>query len=276
MSNIKAIVLDLDGTLLGSDKSISNRNYETVKKCYDSGIHIIVATARPPRAANQFVNNFPFADYLVYYNGALTICKSKQTQGHISIPMEISQQINEFIELHAPHSIINYEVNDSCYTRTPIPDSQLSHFGIRSNDPKPLVADKDFLSSLSPTKILVHGYSTWMDVIEQFGDYVNVIATDGGVLVQIMQKSASKEKAVQWVLDEIGVKSENVMVFGDDFNDLGLFQMCGFPVAMENAIIELKNCAAHVTESNDNDGVAVALDRLVVKSLTDDSNVRGE
>ena len=86
MSDIQAIVLDLDGTLLGSDKSISPRNYQTVKRCYDSGIHIIVATARPPRAANQFVKNFPFVDYLVYYNGALITCKSKQTQRHISIP----------------------------------------------------------------------------------------------------------------------------------------------------------------------------------------------
>jgi Cof subfamily protein (haloacid dehalogenase superfamily) len=263
MSDIQAIVLDLDGTLLGSDKSISPRNYEAVKRCYDSGIHIIVATARPPRAANQFVKNFPFVDYLVYYNGAQTICKSKQTQRHISIPMEISHQINNFIELHAPQSIINYEVYDSCYTCTPVPDSQLSHFGIRSNDPKPLVVDKNFIRSLSPTKILVHGYSTWMDVIEQFGNHVNVIATDGGVLIQIMQKSASKEEAVRWVLDEIGVKPENAMVFGDDYNDLGLFQLCGFPIAMGNAIIELKNCAAHVTDSNDNDGVAITLERLV-------------
>jgi Cof subfamily protein (haloacid dehalogenase superfamily) len=264
MADIKAIVLDLDGTLLGSDKSISTRNYQSVKRCYDSGIHIIVATARPPKAANQFIQNFPFVDYLVYYNGALIICKSKQTQRHICIPMEISQQINNFIELHAPQSIISYEFNDSWYTCTPIPESKLGHFGISSNDPRPPVVDKDFISSLSPTKILVHDYSTWRDVIEEFGDHVNVIATDEGVLIQIMQKSASKEEAVQWVLNDIGVKSENVMVFGDDFNDLGLFNKCGFPIAMENAITELKNCAKHITESNDNDGVAVALEKFVV------------
>lgn len=86
-------------------------------------------------------------------------------------------------------------------------------------------------------------------------------------MVQIMQKSASKEEAVQWVLNDIGVKSKHVMVFGDDFNDLGLFEMCGFPIAMGNAIIELKNCAAHVTDSNDNDGVAVALEGLLMQSL---------
>jgi HAD superfamily hydrolase (TIGR01484 family) len=145
-----------------------------------------------------------------------------------------------------------------------VPDSQCAQFGIRSNDPKPQVVDKEFISLLSPTKILVLGCTTWRDMLEQFGDHVNVIATDGGILVQIMQKSASKEEAVKWVLNDIGVKSENVMVFGDDFNDLGLFHMCGFPIAMENAIIELKNCARHTTESNDNDGVAVALEKFVM------------
>ncbi|MGO4270761.1 HAD family hydrolase, partial [Paenibacillus sp. TAF58] len=155
-------------------------------------------------------------------------------------------------------------VNDSWYACKPVPDSQRAHFGIRLNDPTPQVMDIDFISSLSPTKILIQGYNSWKKILEQFGNHVNVIATDGGVLVQIMQKSTSKEEAVQWVLNDIGVKSENVVVFGDDFNDLGLFQMCGFPIAMENAIIELKNCAAHVTTSNDEDGVAVALERLVV------------
>jgi hydroxymethylpyrimidine pyrophosphatase-like HAD family hydrolase len=91
-----------------------------------------------------------------------------------------------------------------------------------------------------------------------------VIATDGGVLIQIMHKSASKEKAVEWVLSEIGVKSENVMVFGDDFNDLGLFHLSGFPVAMGNAIIELKKCAVYITDSNDNDGVANAIGKFVI------------
>lgn len=264
MSKIQAIVLDLDGTLLSSDKAISPRNYQAVRKCFESGIHVIVATARPPRSANQFMKNFPFVDYMVYYNGALVSCESKKTKRHISIPLEISQQINKFIELRVPQSIISYEVNDSWYTCRPVPESQCAHLGIRSNDPKPQVVDNDFISSLSPTKILVLGCSAWRDIIEQFGDHVNVIATDGGVLVQIMQKSASKEEAVQWVLNEIGAKSENVMVFGDDFNDLGLFHMCGFPIAMENAIIELKNIATHITESNDNDGVAIAIEKFVV------------
>lgn len=261
--DIQAIVLDLDGTLLTSDKSISARNYEAVKRCYDSGIHIIIATARPPRAANQFVQSLPFVDYLVYYNGALVTCKSQQTQRHISIPNEVSQQIINFLECNAPHSLRSFEVNDSWYACTPIPDALRGQFGLRRNDPQPQVTDNGFIGSLSPTKILIQGYDTWREIVDHFGDHVNVIATDGGGLIQIMHKSASKEEGVQWVLQDLGVKSENVMVFGDDYNDLGLFHWSGIPVAMGNAIIELKNCAAHITESNDNDGVAVAIERLI-------------
>ena len=105
MPSIQAIVLDLDGTLLNSDKSISSRNYQAVTRCFDSGIHIIIATARPPRATNQFLKKFPFVDYMVYYNGALVTCKSKQNERHISIPIEMSQQINTFIELREPQSL---------------------------------------------------------------------------------------------------------------------------------------------------------------------------
>ncbi|MBB3110976.1 hypothetical protein FHS18_003044 [Paenibacillus phyllosphaerae] len=208
MTEIQAIVLDLDGTLLDRHKSISPRNYSAVKRCYDSGIHIIVATARPPRIAEQFVQSLPFVDYLVFYNGALVKCKSKQTQQHISIPIEVSEQINEFMRLNEPQSTISYEVNDLWYTCTPVPETESAQFGARSNDAQPQVVDYDFIRSISPTKILALGYSNWRDVSQRFGDQVNVIATDGEVLVQIMHKSASKENAVKSVLNDIGVNPE--------------------------------------------------------------------
>ena len=264
MSNIKAIVLDLDGTLLTTSKSVSPRNYRAVKACYDSGLRIIVATARPPRAVRQFLKDAPFVDYTVFYNGALVTCELKKIQRHISISTEISRQISEFIMFQEPKSVISYEVNDFWYTSAPVPDSQCSQFGIRPTDPKPEVVNHDFIKRLSPTKILVLGYNQWTGISERFGDQVNVIATDDGVLVQIMHKLASKENGVQWVLEDIGLSPEDVMVFGDDFNDLGLFHLCGFPIAMGNGINELKNRAKFVTKSNDEDGVAVALEKFVL------------
>lgn len=266
MPDIQAIVLDLDGTLLDSGKSVSPRNYRAVKKCFEAGIQIIVAKARPPRAVAQLRKDLPFVDYMVYYNGALVTCQSKQTWRHISIPIVISLQMIDFLKRNDPQPIITYEVNDAWYSCAPVSDSACAQFGARSNDPKPQVVDDEFIRSISPTKILVVGYRTWRDVVQTFGDQVNVIATDRGALVQIMAKSASKEEAVQAVLHEIGIHADQVMVFGDDYNDWGLFQMCGFPIAMGNGIDELKKCAAYITESNDHDGVAAALEKFILSA----------
>jgi Cof subfamily protein (haloacid dehalogenase superfamily) len=265
MFDIKAIVLDLDGTLLNSDKLISPRNCVAITKCYELGIHIVVATARPPRAADKFMKDLPFVDYKLFYNGALISCASKQVKRHISIPADVSQQIIQFISSTDPHAMLSFEVNDAWYTSILLQDSQRSHLGIGPADPSPEIVDSDFINSLSPTKILVSGYDSWDELVAPFGNHVNVISTDGGTLVQIMHKLASKENAVQWVLDEIEVSKENVMVFGDDYNDLGLFRVCGIPIAMGNGVTELKKLAKHVTESNDNDGVAVALEKFVLR-----------
>lgn len=264
MAVIQAIVLDLDGTLLDCDKTISPRNYRAIKTCYVSGIHIIVATARPPRAVEQYEQAIPFADYMVYYNGALVKCKSKQIQHHICIPRSVSKQLHEFMMRSEPHSTISYEVNDLWYSCSAVNETESAQYGVRPGQPKPQVVDYEFIRTLSPTKILALGYHAWREVVGKFGDQVNVIATDGGDLVQIMHKSASKENAVKSILNEIGIHQDNVMVFGDDYNDLGLFQMCGFPIAMGNGIEELKAYAKYITESNDNDGVAVALERFVL------------
>lgn len=264
MGDINAIVLDLDGTLLNSSKVVSSRNLRAVKACHDRGLPVIIATARPPRAVRRYLQHVPLVDCMVFYNGALMSCESKQTQRHISIPSDVSSRISEFIRNHAPESYVSYEVNDSWYTSVPVPESQYPHLGIQPTDPKPAVVSNVFTKSLSPTKILVVGYNDWYNIIERFGDYVNVIATDDGVLVQITHKLASKENGVEWVLSDMGVDADDVMVFGDDFNDLGLFRRCGFPVAMDNGIPELKRLAKFVTVSNDEDGVAVALEKFVL------------
>ncbi|WP_083413001.1 HAD family hydrolase [Bacillus massilinigeriensis] len=57
------------------------------------------------------------------------------------------------------------------------------------------------------------------------------------------------------------------MVFGDDYNDLGLFDMCGYPIAMGNAVEELKNKAMITTETNDEDGVAVVLENYLRRNI---------
>lgn len=96
------------------------------------------------------------------------------------------------------------------------------------------------------------------------------LASGRDTLIQIMERTVSKESAVNGVLTKLGIPTDSTMVFGDDINDLGLFHMCGFPVAMANAIPELKGVAKFVTTTNYEDGVAMALERFILNGQRDE------
>lgn len=262
---VKCIVLDLDGTLLNSERSISTVNLQTIQSCKKNGIHIVVATARPPRAVRHLLSDESFNDYVIYYNGALVTNESDGIYDHIHIPAEISVKITDFVSANAPRSIISYEVDNAWFSTQAIPEGHYSELGIRASDPKPEIIEKQVFRSLSPTKILILGFKEWRTIKDYFGQYVNVVCTDDGLLVQIMNRNVSKENAVRRILDDMGILPQETMVFGDDFNDIGLFELCGFPVAMGNAISELKALAKFVTKSNDDDGIAFALQKFVLQ-----------
>lgn len=135
---------------------------------------------------------------------------------------------------------------------------------VRSNPKK---IDLHNLKQQSPTKMLVSNLLSYDSFNERFRNKVNIIKTDSNQLVQIMRMNISKEYAITLISDVLNISLDNIMVFGDDFNDLGMFQLCGYPVAMGNAVDELKNAAKEVTDTNDNDGVAKTLEALFKKSL---------
>ncbi|MNI91242.1 putative phosphatase [compost metagenome] len=83
------------------------------------------------------------------------------------------------------------------------------------------------------------------------------------MLTQISGKQASKESGIKKLCEIYGVSTEDTICFGDDSNDMGLFQLCGRSVAMGNAIEELKSIATEVTASNDEDGVAQVLEMML-------------
>lgn len=99
--------------------------------------------------------------------------------------------------------------------------------------------------------------------MEKFNTKLNILTTDNGKLTQLSSIRASKENAVAVLCKAMNIPLENVMVFGDDFNDIGLFNSCGWPVAMGNAIEELKLISKEITETNDNDGVAMILEDFI-------------
>ncbi|WP_342541963.1 HAD family hydrolase [Paenisporosarcina sp. FSL H8-0542] len=257
-NKVDAVVLDLDGTLLNSDKKVSNRNLDSIIEIHKLGIPIIIATARPPRTVKEFLpKELHEVAIIVFYNGALIINNPLQLNEHYSIDSTINQQIIEYLITNEPEHLFSIEVNDTWYSYK---DIDYRSFTKVSENPE--IIEIVEIKLKSPTKILVSNLKNIEDFTKKFGDKLEVINTDSNQLTQIMRLGISKESAIANLAERLEFSLEKTMVFGDDFNDLGLFKLCGIPIAMDNSIDELKSIAKEITTSNDEDGVANILEKF--------------
>lgn len=246
----KVFVFDLDGTLLDSNKKVSSRVIKNLKFLNKSSHEIVFATARPPRFVASVSNLFPFNTHSISYNGAWYKTNHGETIS-FSISKKIVKSIIKFLENNDPRCIISTEMNDKWIT--------YMNFDFKTyfNDEiGPKIVSKQDLIKNDCTKILINNCTVADKLKSKFSDICNIIVTDDGTLIQIMNITASKENAVKHLIENMGMKLADVICFGDDHNDIGLFKTCGTSVAMGNSIPELKNLATHITETNDNEGIS--------------------
>ncbi|MCQ6559268.1 Cof-type HAD-IIB family hydrolase [Paenibacillus mendelii] len=262
--NIQAIVLDLDGTLLNSNKEVSSRNLQAVMNGHRAGMKIIIATARPPRSVKAMLPlELLNLSSLICYNGAWVCDAMAGIEEHIPISQTATARIIEFCLEHLPRCIISLEVQDQWYSNQDIIDSTIY-------DPQfhPIMSTVDQLKAYHATKILLTEFDAWDHLQLLFGEEANIVVTDQGKLIQIMNKSVSKDTGIMKLCGHYGIKPDEIIVFGDDYNDMEMFRMSGYSIAMQNAVQELKDIASEVTASNDEHGVAIILERLLSERIS--------
>ncbi|MDR6726886.1 Cof subfamily protein (haloacid dehalogenase superfamily) [Paenibacillus amylolyticus] len=252
------VVLDLDGTLLNSNKEVSKRNLDAVLSCYLKGMRIIFATARPPRAVDWFLpQELLDIGAFVYYNGAQVICKETKIEINESIPAHVTTEILDYCLKCNPEIELTMEVRDEWFSLRQL--DYITSMNTRSN---PIVKPLKELKQYDATKILLSGNNDSSGLLKKFEGKVNILITDNNQLIQIMPLLASKELAITKLCELYHVELDSIIVFGDDHNDVGLFKKAGYAIAMGNAIRELKEIADEITDNNDEDGVAISLERF--------------
>jgi len=254
-----AVVLDLDGTLLNSQKKISERNRKAITGCFSNGIKIIYATARPPRTVKYLLPDELYQlGSFIYYNGAYVDCKFTQTTLHFPIPDYISKEFLDYCSIESTDCNLGVEVKDQWFSNRTVDYSTVTN--VKEN---PVVKTIQELKQLEVTKFLVTDIPDFNPIIERYSSNLNLIITDNGKLLQVMAKEASKEQAVRKLCEKYEISFDEIICFGDDHNDIGVFKASGYSVAMGNAINELKEISNEVTGTNDEDGVGQVLERLV-------------
>ena len=248
--NMKTIVVDLDRTLLHSDKSLSSYTIGVLKECKKRGMQVMVATARPLRDALPFCEKFPF-DAITAANGARVVCG--ETCVEYGMCQTSAERILRVLQCR-PDLRITVETGVCAYSNEPIAEYETT----LSDDLMGIVQTE------GTVKILVH-----LDREDMLETVQNALTEDvyatvaNGYLMQIMSKATTKWNGIKKMLEICGGSPAETIYFGDDNDDLEPIERCGIGVAVANGIEAVKAAADCIAESNEEDGVAKFLAQLI-------------
>jgi len=277
--DLKAIVLDIDGTLLNGEKIISSRTKEKLIQAQKDGIKVILASGRPTKGMLPLAEELEMDTYegfLVSYNGAEVFdVKTEETLFQQAISPELTNKILKHLADYNIVTMVDQEdymyVNDAYFDidfDVPAGHMNIVHYETRGGNFKVQEVD-DFETVVKKpvNKILIAGNPTYLEKHHEamrapFADEVTA-AFSAPFYFEYTDLGIDKAKALDEVLPEMGILPENIVSFGDGQNDRSIIEYAGIGVAMENAVPEILDIADEVTTSNDADGIAEFLDQYI-------------
>lgn len=250
---IRAVITDLDRTLLRTDKSVSAYTLSVLQKCRDRGILLMAATARPERAVTDYHRQIGF-HAIATLNGARVLLPHGAVENGID-PADAESILKRVIAL--PGLVLSLETENGLFSNVPLPEWNAVVFSGFPALPTDGVIYKLLLSSeaadIRPEVEAALTKNTYMTVA-------------GGQLIQVMSAAATKWNGVRLMLEAAGVTPGEAVFFGDDYDDLEPLKRCGVGVAVANAIGEALDAADFIAPGNDMDGVARYLEAHLLPS----------
>lgn len=272
MHKIRIIALDLDGTLLDSNKQLSKRNLAALGRAADAGIEIVPTTGRFYGGMPEVIRQLPFIHYAITVNGAQT---ASLMDGKVIYQAEIPwQQAVEIMAVLDEYPVIYdcYMNNEAWMTASMkeriddiVSDNHYRKMLHELRQPVPelkkFVADR--CQNVQKIQLFTSDPNLRLELMQKlprcFGELC--VSSSISANVEINQMHANKGEALLALADHLGVPRECTMAFGDGLNDLSMLRDAGISVAMSNACDEAKELADWVSLSCDEDGVALGIEK---------------
>jgi 5-amino-6-(5-phospho-D-ribitylamino)uracil phosphatase len=253
MQNIRLIALDLDDTLLRSDKSISEETLALLAQWRSLGHHIAIATGRPPRAIAESLPPEMWDLPWISYNGGEIRLNGEIIYQDL-LPVDETHHVLKLVQACVPDCTIGMEIDDVIYFNREI--ERVTPYTI---------ADLLTVATRPSAKVLFYheDFSTLEAMLAEMPPRARALLSSKYKLVQILSHTADKATALQFLTARLGLTMQQVIAFGDDSNDVDMVRISGIGVAVDNAIPEVKAVADRHTLSNDEDGVAHVLRELL-------------
>ena len=262
---IRLIATDLDGTLLRSDRTVSARTRQALSQARDAGITIVLVSARGPVGVAEIADAAVNDGLAICSNGAIVFDLAQgEVLRHRPLASEIAARVIRSLRERLPEVCFATETEERISLEPAFKgawDWWEPPAGTRYGDAIDLVA-------APVTKLIAR--DTTCSIEELAAVACEVAGEDAAVsfsgkwVVEIVASGVNKATALKELAGDLGVHADEVVAFGDYPNDLPMLTWAGLAIAPANAHADVLAEVDEVTESNDDDGVAIAIERLLV------------
>nr|WP_244409914.1 HAD family hydrolase [Streptomyces albofaciens] len=258
----RLVATDLDGTLLRSDQSVSERTLRALARAAEAGASHLVVTGRPATACKQYLTALGYRGLAVCGQGAqLYDAGADRLLSSASLDLDLARSVVERVEAAlGPLELgVVTAPPESRFKVTP-------RFGERVRHGWDVTTDRRLLWSHPIDKLVLHHPGLPEDEVEAVaqrlcGDEVTVVHSVRG-MVEVLPAGTTKAAGVERAARLLGHEAAGTVAFGDMPNDIPLLAWAGHGVAVGNAHPALRAMADEIAPANDDDGVAAVLERL--------------
>ena len=270
----KLLVVDIDGTLIGKNGTISAEDRDALARACDLGIRVSLSTGRVVLASLRTINQLLLDSYHIFFDGALVSNPKNGEEIYVQpISKVVMKQAVEFVHLHE----INIEFYSTTHyfaeRETWATDIRRQFFGI-----EPTIVDfnnlwgqeriiKGTMTVASPEERakadrFCHQFKGTLEKLNF--SWTATPAYPDVDFINVVAPGVSKGKALEALARHLGISMNEIMAIGDGANDIPLLSSVGLAIAMDNAPDDVKAVADYITLDVDRNGVAAAIDKFLL------------
>lgn len=278
---LKLIAIDLDGTLLSENGTISQANEEAILEVQKQGDIVAISSGRALPDVEKILQSTGIDCPIMTGNGAVSYYKGQEIQ-RFSLPNHVVEEIVEILEKSGVHyelytaqgifnrfggkEILREEIAQRTEKVTGWAGDMFDHYLDNKYDLNETLSishnQVPEIAHLNVYKLLVLSFngSKLSELRETFTERADLSLTSSGWMnLEMGHPGASKGNALKFMADHLEIPLENTVAIGDNYNDLSMFETAGMGIAMGNAEEQVKELSTYITKHHNEDGVAYAL-----------------
>jgi hypothetical protein len=262
---VRLLLADVDGTLVTQQKVLTDRAREAVARLDAAGVRFAITSGRPPKGMAMLIEPLKIKTPIAGFNGGLFVNPDLSIIDAKTLPADVSAAAIKIIEAHQLDVWI-YRGND-WFVRTrhgphvdreewtvKFPPTVVGSYNDKLDGVVKIVGVSDDLKAVEAAEA---------DARHQLGDHVSA-ARSQPYYLDITHPEANKGGVVKRLSERFKIPTDNIATIGDMPNDVLMFAHSGLSIAMGNASLEVQRAARRVTETNENEGFAIAVEKYIL------------